>query len=708
MKKLILAAVFGVVLFGFGFVAFTQAASDPIPGVDIIVRRDPGGIAITVKTGADGSYNLTGLTPGNYDINIPGQSVRSVTVGSDGKLSGVALESDPIPGVDVKLGVVNVGILPTSRLYFFKEWGRGLSRLFTFNATAKAELELKITNEKAAELQAVAKASSVNSPAGLEKALKNYANAQVRLNARLEKLKDNSENPNVAKLLKEVDEKTAKHAELLERVASKIANETVQTGDIADNAVLTSKTLDNARNNIQQTFTSSIEKEENVKQKTEEQIKRAEVTISKFEAKLAGIITGFAPLRPAEFKIVTLPTGGEGGQHRALINTTRSNIKNITIDGDTNVYEVGLPGTAISTTRSNIKRPSITIDGQDNNDTTSPPSLMGEPIAGVDVKLPNGGLAIDGDPIPGVDIYLGKNPGGSIVITQTDSNGSYRFTGLAPGKYDLSVDGKLVKTITVGANGTVSGKAVSRGDSSGDTDKPSISDQAQGGSLSSYLAVSKGHLDDAKIAFAEGKNGMAYGLARSAEVIAQNGLQRIVEILGNQSPEEKNKTKTTENETPKPTNRKPAANESRMENRQEKPAPIKPEPTSVEQKHKPAELESTITILNLSLNPSTSNQSVTFTATVTGGATPTGSVTFLLNDVTNLGSSELNERGVATITTSTLSVGTHTVTATYNGTGAHTGSTSLVIKQVINQSESGAMGPGSGSSSSSDGSNAGA
>ena len=36
---------------------------------------------------------------------------------------------------------------PLARLYFFKEWGRGFSRFFTFNATPKAELELKVTNE---------------------------------------------------------------------------------------------------------------------------------------------------------------------------------------------------------------------------------------------------------------------------------------------------------------------------------------------------------------------------------------------------------------------------------------------------------------------------------------------------------------------------------------------------------------------------------
>ena len=86
-KQMILSAVFGVVLFGFGFANFAMA--DIIPGVDVIVRKKPGGIAIQVKTGADGTYKFTGLAPGTYDLLIPGQPVKSVTVGVSGVLSGI-------------------------------------------------------------------------------------------------------------------------------------------------------------------------------------------------------------------------------------------------------------------------------------------------------------------------------------------------------------------------------------------------------------------------------------------------------------------------------------------------------------------------------------------------------------------------------------------------------------------------------------------
>ncbi len=64
-----------------------------IPGIDIIVQKKPGGSAIQVKTGADGTYRFTGLAPGTYDLLIPGQPVKSVTVGTDGTLGGKLMHS---------------------------------------------------------------------------------------------------------------------------------------------------------------------------------------------------------------------------------------------------------------------------------------------------------------------------------------------------------------------------------------------------------------------------------------------------------------------------------------------------------------------------------------------------------------------------------------------------------------------------------------
>jgi hypothetical protein len=99
------------------------------------------------------------------------------------------------------------------------------------------------------------------------------------------------------------------------------------------------------------------------------------------------------------------------------------------------------------------------------------------------------------------------------------------------------------------------------------------------------------------------------------------------------------------------------------------------------------QLPGTTTALTSSVNPSLSGQSVTFTATITGPAgnttVPTGSVNFL-DGTTTLGSGTLNGSGVATYSTSTLSAGSHSITAGYGGDANFSGSTSAVLTQVVN------------------------
>ena len=69
-------------------------------------------------------------------------------------------------------------------------------------------------------------------------------------------------------------------------------------------------------------------------------------------------------------------------------------------------------------------------------------------------------------------------------------------------------------------------------------------------------------------------------------------------------------------------------------------------------------------------NPSVFGQAVTFTATVaptSGTGTPTGTVSFVEGSTTLASSVSLNSSGVATFSTSSLAVGSNTVTANYSG-----------------------------------------
>jgi hypothetical protein len=90
----------------------------------------------------------------------------------------------------------------------------------------------------------------------------------------------------------------------------------------------------------------------------------------------------------------------------------------------------------------------------------------------------------------------------------------------------------------------------------------------------------------------------------------------------------------------------------------------------------------TTTTLVSSLNPSNSGQAVTFTASVTPefSGTVTGTVAFY--DGTTLLKTVALSGGVAKFTTSTLTSGTHTITATYNGSTDYTGSSGSVVQTV--------------------------
>ena len=94
---------------------------------------------------------------------------------------------------------------------------------------------------------------------------------------------------------------------------------------------------------------------------------------------------------------------------------------------------------------------------------------------------------------------------------------------------------------------------------------------------------------------------------------------------------------------------------------------------------------STNTTISSSLNPSILNQSVTFTANVSvvapGSGTLTGSVTF--KDGANaLATVTLSASGTATFASSSLSVTSHSITATYGGDGNFNGSTGNLTQQV--------------------------
>jgi hypothetical protein len=95
----------------------------------------------------------------------------------------------------------------------------------------------------------------------------------------------------------------------------------------------------------------------------------------------------------------------------------------------------------------------------------------------------------------------------------------------------------------------------------------------------------------------------------------------------------------------------------------------------------------TTTALTSSPNPSVFGQTATFAATVTpssGTSTPTGTVSFF-DGAKLLGSSGVGANGLALFSTSSLSVGTHSITAQYGGDASFAGSTSSPLSQSVSK-----------------------
>ena len=92
----------------------------------------------------------------------------------------------------------------------------------------------------------------------------------------------------------------------------------------------------------------------------------------------------------------------------------------------------------------------------------------------------------------------------------------------------------------------------------------------------------------------------------------------------------------------------------------------------------------TTTALGSATNPSSVNQNVDFSSTVSSSGTgiPTGQVK-IFDGGTALGSASLDANGSAKLSINSLAAGTHSVTAVYSGDSNHAPSTSAMVRQVV-------------------------
>jgi YVTN family beta-propeller protein len=99
----------------------------------------------------------------------------------------------------------------------------------------------------------------------------------------------------------------------------------------------------------------------------------------------------------------------------------------------------------------------------------------------------------------------------------------------------------------------------------------------------------------------------------------------------------------------------------------------------------------TTTKISADINPAISGQKVTFTASVTSAngsnGIPNGTMTFM-DGAAILGNGVLDSSGTAAFTTASLSIGTHSITATFAGSGKFISSTSATLTERIDNARS--------------------
>lgn len=151
-------------------------------------------------TSSSGEVSVTGSNPsaggeaGFFDLDMlyyPYMGTNLKKVGFTLFLLVFTVMTTPAMGKEVAtqdLGIENTGILPSNPFYFFKEWGRGVRRAFSFNPTSRAELSLEIVNERAAEMNKLEELNNTNLD-GYMRAIVSYEDGLTDFKARLDAVK---------------------------------------------------------------------------------------------------------------------------------------------------------------------------------------------------------------------------------------------------------------------------------------------------------------------------------------------------------------------------------------------------------------------------------------------------------------------------------------------------------------------------------------
>lgn len=141
----------------------------------------------------------------------------------------------------LSFGIKNPGLLPTSPLYFLKEWRRDFVRMFVTDSLSQVRFELRIVDEKAAELKKVLELKSVDEII-IRQTLKSYGDSIGKFTSKLKEAEFGSGGSKLSVFLEELFGKAIEHERFLTSVSRKYNND----GKIHDLVIYTQDEISKA------------------------------------------------------------------------------------------------------------------------------------------------------------------------------------------------------------------------------------------------------------------------------------------------------------------------------------------------------------------------------------------------------------------------------------------------------------------------------
>lgn len=125
------------------------------------------------------------------------------------------------------LGIKESKLLPDSRLYFLKEWGREIRSFFTINPVEKIKLRERFTNERLIELKKLIEENK--SSEIIKKAAERYQEELEKMKNASEKIKEKAQNnPEIDKFLDKFIKHQILHEKILQKLEKQVPPEVYQ------------------------------------------------------------------------------------------------------------------------------------------------------------------------------------------------------------------------------------------------------------------------------------------------------------------------------------------------------------------------------------------------------------------------------------------------------------------------------------------------